>query len=279
MNMKNIFLNLFAAAYCGGMLVAATPVTVDNENERTQIGENSLPKKENEAMLTERFTKNGDEAEDENALSTLPTPEIAIISAELLKEAALKEDQSLTALALPATGLVKFGHPGVFKQASHISGNKVYFEDGSRWKVHKNDLYFLKDWDTSSNSFVPDDIVIALNTDLGSYLSYRYCLVNQQTGVAVRAEPNLAPLNYLKRYIFSYAWLNDSYGNLYVQLCLNDGSVWNMISSDFPFTALWDRNHTVIIGSNNGAASAIAPNILINLNSNNYGAGRCIVLP
>ncbi|MBA3603046.1 MAG: hypothetical protein H0W50_05275 [Parachlamydiaceae bacterium] len=282
MNMKNLFFNIFAITCCGGMLIAS-PAVENSENERSPIGENALPKEEANALLTERFSQDSSLIEsDENvkdALSAGPTYANLMASSSLLKEAPMSDSAALTSLALPATGLTTSGHPGVFKLATNISGNKVYLEDGSRWKIHSADLYYMTNWYTTANSFFPDNFVIALNTDVGSHLSYRYCIVNQQTQVAVRAEINLAPLKSLRRYIYSYAWLTDNYGHLYVQLCLNDGSVWNMLSSDFPFTGVWNVNDTVIIGSNNGLANSIAPNLLININSNNFGAGLCIQLP
>jgi hypothetical protein len=282
MNMKNLFLNIFATACCSGMLFAS-PTVENSENDRTTIGESALPKEEVKALLIERFSQDSEQIESDenvkNALSTSPSYANLMASSALLKEAQMSESTDLISLALPATKITTSGHPGIFKYSTSISGNKVYLEDGSRWRVHSADLYSMSNWYTSANSFLPDNIVIALNTDPGSYLSYRYCLVNQQTGVAARAEINLSPLKSHRRYIFSYAWLTDSYGSLYVQLCLNDGSVWNMLSSDFPFTGLWNLNDTVIIGSNNGFANSIAPNILININSNNYGAGLCILLP
>lgn len=281
MNMKNLFLNIFAATCCCGMLIASP--AVETENKRTPIGENALPKEESEALLKERFSQDSEEIESDeivkNALSASPSYTNLLASTALLHEASLNETSTLVSLALPATGIVSSGHPGIFKFSTKISGKKVYLEDGSRWRIHPADVYYMTNWYTSMNSFLPDNIVISLNTDPSSYLSYRYCLVNQQTQVAVRAEIDLAPLKILKRTIYSYAWLKDSYGQLYVQLCLNDGSVWNMLSNDFPFTGIWKINDTIIIGSNNGIASSIAPNILININSNNYGAGNCIQLP
>lgn len=281
MNIKNLFFNFVAIAYCGGLLTAS-PAIENKDNERPIIGENALPKEEVEALLVERFSKSAEEIEsDENikeALTTSPIAANALASSVLLKETA-EDFSAMASLALPASGLKHAGHPGVFKQATSISSSKVYLEDGSVWKVHPSDVYYTQNWFTVANSFLPDNLVVALNPDYGSFLSYRYCLVNQQTKIAVRAEINLAPLMSLRRYIFSYAWLSNSFGNLYVQLCLNDGSVWNMLSSDFPFTGLWNQNDTVIIGSNNGFGGSIAPNILININSNNYGAGNCILLP
>ncbi len=282
MNMKNLFLNIFAVTCCGGMLIAS-PALENSENERTPIGQNALPKEEAKALLVERFSQDSAQIEtDENvkdALSTSPTDANLMASSSLINEAPMSDSFELVSLAIPATGITTSGHPGIFKFASNISGNKVYLEDGSRWRVHSSDLYYMSNWYTSANSFLPDNIVVALNTDTASYLSYRYCLVNQHTQVAVRAEINLAPLKSLRRYIYSYAWLTDNYGHLYVQLCLNDGSVWNMLSADFPFTGLWNVDDTVIIGSNNSFGNSVAPNILININSNNFGAGLCIQLP
>jgi hypothetical protein len=49
-----------------------------------------------------------------------------------------------------------------------------------------------------------------------------------------------------------------------------------MLSSDFSITSQWLLNDTVIIGGNSGRYASIAPNILINVATDNFGAGNCI---
>jgi hypothetical protein len=156
-------------------------------------------------------------------------------------------------------------HPGAIYKPYAVSpfGDTVELHDGSMWSICSEDRPYTFNWLTS------DDLVIIPNSDWFSLYTYR--IVNQQTGASVRANLALGPIY---RGIFTYWIVAIDYIN--GQVCLQDGSIWTMSPIDFNIIKKWMINDTVIIGVNNGAFAAIRPNILINVNMNNYGMGSCL---
>jgi hypothetical protein len=169
-------------------------------------------------------------------------------------------------------------HPGAYHNAMGFSGNRVGLEDGSWWTIYSKDLPLTRNWLTSANSLVPDALTIAPNLDWPRRSSYRYCLTNQQTGVAVKVNMALSPTKdgLYSHYILSSTWLIDDSGYFYVQLLLNDGSLWNMRPSEFAITCLWHIDDLVIIGNARSQGDDLASNILINVATNNYATGNCL---
>lgn len=156
-------------------------------------------------------------------------------------------------------------HPGVFYKPNTVSvfGDTVEFHDGSIWSIAFDDRPFVFNWFTS------DDVVIMPNDDW--YSLYTYRLHNQQTGLSVRSNIYLGPVfrGFYSYWIIAIDYYND-------QVCLQDGSIWSMSPLDDGITRNWKIGDTVILGVNNNSFSSIRPNILINVNMNNYGMGNCL---
>jgi hypothetical protein len=267
--------------FCCLGAVNANDVEIE-AGERIVVGERALSDSETVALYEARLNslkldeelKEDKEDSNEDALQTAPLKEM-VAASQAAKAQFLQNGVNEASNQIMKKGFTT--HPGVFHFSVGFSGNTIGLEDGSWWKIYSAEKHVTKNWLTTANSFTPDSIIIEPNQDWPKYSNFRYFLTNQQTAKSVRANLSLAPFynGTYTRYIFSYTYIVDAYGFLYVQLCLNDGSIWNMLTADYPITSLWKLNDTVIIGCNNGAYSGIAPNILINVNTNNYGAGAC----
>jgi hypothetical protein len=156
-------------------------------------------------------------------------------------------------------------HSGAFHRAVGIgmSGDTVELEDGSVWSVYSGHRYKTLDWLSS------DTILITQNN--AWFSSYKYRLVNQNTGASVEVDLTLAPIyngpythwivaiDYLGRYVW-----------------LEDGSRWHISSEDAYAMSKWLINDTVIIGINDAFWSKFTPNVLINVTySATYIHGKC----
>ncbi|MBA3238318.1 MAG: hypothetical protein H0T62_08255 [Parachlamydiaceae bacterium] len=281
MKTQRLFLYTLSMLCCLGA-VNANDVEIE-AGERITVGERSLSDSETVALYEARLNsfkldeelKEGQEGTREDALQTAPMQEI-LAASQAAKALFQKQGLNEATAQISKKGITT--HPGVFHFSVGFSGNTIGLEDGSWWKAYSGDMSITKNWVTSLGSFTPDSIIIEPNLNWPSYSNYRYYLTNQQTSKSVRVNLSLAPFynGTYTHYIHSYTYIVDSYGFLYVQLCLNDGSIWNMLTDDYPITSLWKVNDTVILGCNSGVYSAIAPNILINVNTNNYGAGACV---
>ncbi|HEY4832719.1 MAG TPA: hypothetical protein VIH61_09205, partial [Waddliaceae bacterium] len=139
----------------------------------------------------------------------------------------------------------------------------VELEDGSIWTVSSNDRYKTLDWMTG------DVIIVLPNNSLFS--SYYYCLVNLNTGATAKVNLTLGPIF---NGIFTHWIVAINYA--YREICLEDGSVWKISSLNDSILYKWLPNDTVIIGVNSGWLSCINPNMLINVNINNYVVGGCV---
>lgn len=156
-------------------------------------------------------------------------------------------------------------HEGAFHRPIGVSllGDAVELEDGSIWAVNSSDRYKTLDWLTS------DIILIVPNHDWFSVYNYR--LINANTGANIKVNLSLGPIY---NGIFTHWILAIDY--YHREICLEDGSVWKMSSLDSSVMNKWLPNDTVIIGINDGWFSGSNPNILINVNMNNYAIGDCI---
>lgn len=278
-NTQKLFLYALSILCCFGA-VNANEVEIE-AGERITVGERALSDSETIVLYEARLNsfkldeeqKEGEEEVQGEALQTAPVKEILAAS-----QAAKAQFQGLNAAERKITKKGFTTHPGVFHFSVGFAGNTIGMEDGSWWKIYSSEMYLTKTWLTTANSLTPDSVIVEPNPNWPKYSSYRYFLTNQQTAQSVRSNLHLAPFynGAYTRFIYSYTYIVDAFGYLYVQLCLNDGSVWNMLSNDYPITSLWKVNDTVILGCNNGPYASIAPNILINVNTNNYGAGACI---
>lgn len=222
----------------------------------------------------ERLSEEDKEAQVE-ALRTLRTGFFSFADAVYQNDFFVRD--VVSRLEVEKSGLVDSitRHPETFHHAVGFSGSRIGLEDGSWWTICSEDLSETRNWLTLANSLVPDFLTIVPNLDWPVDSSFHYLLINQQTGVSVKVNMTFSPVKHAPhtRHILSSSWLIDGSGYFYVQFLLNDGSVWNMLSSDFSITFLWHLDDIVIIGGN-GEPS----NILINVATNNYATGYCIKL-
>jgi hypothetical protein len=156
-------------------------------------------------------------------------------------------------------------HEGAFHRPVGVSllGDAVELEDGSIWAVNSSDRYKTLDWLTG------DIIIIVPNHDWFSVYNYR--LINANTGANVKVNLSLGPI-----YNGHYTHWILAIDYYHREICLEDGSVWKMSSLDGSVLNTWLPNDTVIIGINDGWFSGSNPNILINVNMNNYAIGNCV---
>jgi hypothetical protein len=156
-------------------------------------------------------------------------------------------------------------HEGAFHKPISVwlLGDAVELEDGSIWNVCSADRYKTLDWMTGH------DIIILANHDWFSIYDYRF--INLNTGANVKVNLSLGP-------IYNGIWTHwilaiDYYHR---EICLEDGSVWKISGLDSAIVNSWLPNDTVIIGVNDAWFSNSNPNMLINVNMNNYAIGKCI---
>lgn len=156
-------------------------------------------------------------------------------------------------------------HEGAFHHPYSVSllGDTVELEDGSIWAVCSSDRYKTLDWMTG-------DLIIITPND-SWFSSYDYKLVNLNTGAKVKVNLALGPI-YNGIYTHWIIAIDYYHG----EICLEDGSVWKMSSLDSSVVSKWLPNDTIIIGINDGWFSGSNPNLLINVNVNNYAIGKCI---
>lgn len=154
-------------------------------------------------------------------------------------------------------------HQGVFHRPIAVSpfGDMVTLEDGSVWQVKGGDAIKTLDW------LAGDSIIILPNH--AWFSSYKYVLLNQNTGAKIKVNLSLGPIY---NGIFTHWIVAIDYYNC--ELCLEDGSVWKISNSDSGTMKKWMPNDTIILGINDSWFSS-KPNILINVNMLNDVAAVC----
>lgn len=264
MNLKSL-LPITLQCLCAGSLVLVGTLQASDEAKaeakHITVGERMLPQSEEQQVeLVQKraaFT-----AEDDLEVPAQPTEEMLEASAKAKEQT---EKDSVGALKLNSKAIYYTTHPGAFHYPKGVSifGETVELEDGSLWSIYSGDRYLTLNW------LVTDDIVITPNWTWYSIFQYR--LVNQQTGASVQASLTLGPIyaGFYTHWIVAIDYYNN-------QICLEDGSVWSMSAFDTSITNKWLINDTIIIGVNDGVLSSTRPNILINVNTNNYGCGTCL---
>lgn len=160
-------------------------------------------------------------------------------------------------------------HPNALHFVTAVTqpyGDPVQLEDGSIWSLYTGDSYKTLNWLTT------DNILILPNRNPVWNSIYPYCLLNQQTGVSVQGTYSAAPWvnSGYSRWIYSIDYYN-------CQLCLNDGSVWNV-----PFCDSWILNtflpgDYVTMGFNDTPNNGLGANILINFSIMQYVYSTCIL--
>lgn len=248
---------LFVATFCGaeeeqqpervpvGTRASSHVDWVKAQEIRCQL----IQKCENGEELSEEERNNLSETDQQAGEESLADPQTEEIAAKGLK----------TSSEYYTTHQGAFHHPKVVS----LLGEKVELEDGSIWSVYLDDRYKTLDWMTG------DVVIILPNNSLFS--SYRYRLVNLNTSASVKVNLTLGPIY---NGLFSH-WIV-AINHLYHEICLEDGTIWKISSLDDTILNKWLPNDTVIIGINSGWFSSVNPNILINVNTNNFVIGGCV---
>lgn len=249
--MSKRILSPLVAAFCGFLLVTAT-LTAETlpEKSHSVVGERAEPAEQKIARLQERqaaFAK------------------AAAAPQKKGKAAQLKSLEANASLFGSSSSVKYTTHPAAYQSPISISflGDTVELTDGSMWRIHPSDTYKTITW------FATDVVVITPNHSLFSFYDYR--LTNQNTGESVACDLHLGPIDPSYGSIYTH-WITgiDYYRNV---LYLEDGSVWSMSTFDRSVISNWVPNDVVIIGVNDGWFSSANPNILINVNMNNYATG------
>lgn len=185
--------------------------------------------------------------------------EEAVAPKSLMTVESEAEDEELLAKKLYYTS-----HEGAYHRAVAVTfiGDQVTLEDGSVWSVASFDRWKTLDWLTS------DTILVAQNK--WYFSSYKFMLINQNTGREVEVNMALGPV-YAGYYTYWVTGVDYISGNIY----LNDGSIWQISAFDYSIMDSWLVNDTVIIGVNE-SSSIFNPNILINVNMLNYVRGNSL---
>lgn len=221
----------------------------ETEDERIEVGSRSMPHSDYVKHQEERAAKDLEETE----------------------QLALTEDSSLKLVekAFSQKDLVPkkvfyTSHEGAYHRpiAVTIFGEQVTLEDGSIWTVSSWDQWKTLDWLTT------DTILVMQNKWLFS--SYKFMLVNQNTGKEIECNLTLGPI-----YLGAYTHWIVAIDYLNCEVLLEDGSVWQVDPFDYTIMKSWMIHDTVIIGINESSC-VYHPNILINVNMLNYSCGICI---
>lgn len=155
-------------------------------------------------------------------------------------------------------------HAGAFYNPISVSflGDMVTLHDGSVWTVSTSDSYKTLNWLTS------DLIILTSNSDWFS--SYMFRMTNQNTGVSVKCNMTLGPV-----YNGLYTYWIVAINYFTQEICLNDGSIWQVSGFDSSIFNNWLLNDTVMIGVNDKFLSSSRPNILINVNTLTFVRANC----
>jgi hypothetical protein len=166
----------------------------------------------------------------------------------------------------------KSSHPGASykllprpgKHSAPVSpfGDFVTLNDGSYYQVKKSDTYKVLNW----NMY---DVIIVLPPYWFS--SHDYVMVNTNTGAKVEVKL-LEPKN--DDPFCGYFAIGVDYDSN--RVTLHDGSIWSLSMFDRKKLERWYENDLVTIGINNDWLSTWNPNILINVNTNEYVRAKCV---
>lgn len=284
MKMINLFSYFLATFCCGGMLFA-NPKMEEGERIPVTTTENvseAIAAQEERALRASEIAELGGENSQAEAMESAPVEEISVAS-----QAAANVAFGAPTIAnkmSQAGGLSYISYPGAYHSVIRFIKKEVRLGDGSWWKIYDGDFSETYNWLTESSlSFLdialglkPDTVVVTANGDWPLYSTFRYHLTNQQTGKYVRANLNDFYTGTETRFIYSHVWLYDAFGSLYVQLTLNDGSVWNTLPVDTQCFQ-WGNGDVIVVGVNTDQYSAIAPYMLINVRTNDNGGAACVL--
>lgn len=222
----------------------------EEESENITVGTRAMPHSDYVSHQEERAIAQRDETEE---LASLDEES----SLEIVKKGLESKD-------LVPKKVYYTSHEGAYHRpiAVTIFGEQVTLEDGSIWTVSSWDQWKTLDWYTT------DTILVMQNKWLFS--SYKFMLVNQNTGKEVECNLTLGPI-----YSGAYTHWIVAIDYYNFEVILEDGSIWQIDPFDYSVMKKWLVNDTIIVGVNE-ASCVYHPNILINVNMVNYSCGICL---
>lgn len=249
---------LMLCAACG---VMTTAHGVENDEQpRIPVGERSLPPAEKKAFDDEQYqivkeaVENGAEATDSSGEESRIEETIVVGN----------DDEQVAQKSLEAKTNYVTTHEGALHRPVSVSlfGDFVELEDGSIFTVRPEDRMYTLDW------LITDTILILPGS---TWAYYDYELVNTNTGVVVQVDLTVGPIY---NGIYTHWIVGIDYYNH--RICLEDGSLWDVLFWDRGKVDSWLVGDTVLIGVNDGWFNGSRPNILINVNLNQDIKCDCI---
>lgn len=142
------------------------------------------------------------------------------------------------------------------------TGNYVVLEDGSGWFVDAYDSYKTLDW-------YFNDVILVVPAPWFSF--YDYMLINNRTGAHVLAIFKKKPrdVNEFTLFIREIDYTNH-------ELVLSDDSTWTVLWLDLWTLNKWHLGQRVMLGVHQGWFKGALPNILINVETEEYIKARCL---
>lgn len=245
----------------GLVLMSAPLMAMEDEiEEHIPVGTRALGHAERVLIQEKKYEliqklENGDELTEEESKF--------VLGEEEMDEEAFKSNL----IEKKATNAATYytSHEGAMHHPIAVSllGETIELEDGSIWTASSSDRHKTLDWMTG-------DVIIILPNHTW-FSSYDYRLVNLNTGANVKVNLSLGPIY---NGIYTHWIIAIDYNHR--EICLEDGSVWQMSWWDSSIVDQWLPNDTVIIGINDGWFSGGNPNMLINVNMNDNAIGTCI---
>ena len=159
-------------------------------------------------------------------------------------------------------------HPASTHRLIGVSdlGDSVELEDGSVWKICHYDGYKAMQWRSH------DPITITQNHRWFS--SYRYRIVNQNSGESLEANLFLGPLEYGQNTLY-VTGIDRIAGDLIITNGFGEALRWEISSNDLSVFQNWAVHDAIIIGQNSSWDKG-CETLLINVNMNNSVRARQI---
>lgn len=225
------------------------------ESENIVVGSRRLSVQEEVQFQEERWSR----ANEEGTANEIPFNPEEGLRARGPQQASLGNLVTRDQGAKASIRHISVTHPGAYHYPYAVSpfGDTVELGDGSIWTVKQSDRFLTLDWLTT------DTIFVTQNHDFFS--TYKYQLINQNTGSDIRVNMTLGPLY---NGPMTYFVTGIDYSRRLVWL--NDGSRWAISIWDGGALKKWMQNDTVVIGVNTGIGQTFNPHLLINVALNDY---------
>ncbi|MBI3901188.1 MAG: hypothetical protein HY324_03435 [Chlamydiia bacterium] len=143
-----------------------------------------------------------------------------------------------------------------------VLGDSLKLEDGSVWKISKYDAKRVLNWK-------PSDIV-SITQNHSWFSSYKYRLVNQQTGITLEAKLFLGPIERGLNTLY-ITHLDPHQGYIHLTSGTGEMTRWEIALSDRNAFSKWRLGDAVIVGQNSSWDRS-CESFLINVNED---AGIC----